>query len=527
MRARYKTEEKMISLCALLVALAAFSFYWHRSELLLYGDAVAHVNIARRVVDSLTPGPLQLGTVWLPLPHILMLPLVWWDQAWQTGFAGSVPSLLAFLIGVRGVFRLVSIFASRMAALIASITFGLNPSLLYLQSTAMTEASYLAAMVWACTYFVEFWVAARHADWQLASAALPRAGLALLAATLTRYDGWFLGGCIVFAVMLRWARLAKPPRRALLRPMLNFLLITSLAPAAWLVYNFSVYGNALEFATGSYSARAIAERTTRAGDPPYPGHHHLRTAGLYFLKAARLNTGEGPWQSVMFGVATFASLIAIVDRRFRPALILWAPLPFYAWSIAYGGVPIFIPEWWPFSFYNVRYGIQLLPALAIFVAIAYEIFRRVNWRFTHTAALPLLVIAVIAGSYTSVWRATPIVLREALADSKGRLPMETALATQLMLLPTDSRLLAFVGSHSGSIQKAGIPYRRILHEGNFNLWQAALHQPASASYVIASDGDPVAAAVQKNPDGLVAVTVLQAPGQARTVIYKSIVSAAK
>jgi hypothetical protein len=230
----------------------------------------------------------------------------------------------------------------------------------------------------------------------------------------------------------------------------------------------------------------------------------------------------------MFWVAAFASLIAIVDRRFRPALILWVPLPFYAWSIAYGGVPIFIPEWWPFSYYNVRYGIQLLPAVAIFVAIAYEIFRRVNWRFAYMASLPILVVALIAGSYTSIWRATPIVLREALVNSKGRLPLEKALAMQLTLLPQNSRLLAFVGSHSGSVQKAGIPYRRIVHEGNFRLWQAALQQPAaSASYVVASDGDPVAIAIQKNPTGLVTITVLQAPGQPRTVIYKSIVSAAK
>src|SRR5262245_34896028 len=123
MRARYKTEEKIVSLLALFLSLCAYSFFWHRSEIFLYGDAVAHINIARRVVDSLTPGPLQLGTVWLPLPHILMLPLVWWDQAWQTGLAGSLPSLFAYVIAVRGIFRLVSIFGSRMAALIAAVAF--------------------------------------------------------------------------------------------------------------------------------------------------------------------------------------------------------------------------------------------------------------------------------------------------------------------------------------------------------------------------------------------------------------------
>ena len=50
--------------------------------------------------------------------------------------------------------------------------------------------------------------------------------------------------------------------------------------------------------------------------------------------------------------------------------MLWLPLPFYMLSIAYGGVPIFMPVWWPFSYYNVRYGVELLPGFAVFTVIA-------------------------------------------------------------------------------------------------------------------------------------------------------------
>jgi hypothetical protein len=236
-----------------------------------------------------------------------------------------------------------------------------------------------------------------------------------------------------------------------------------------------------------------------------------------------LNVGEGRWEKAIFVVALFASVIAIVDRRFRPALILWVPLPFYMWAIAYGGVPIFVPEWWPFAYYNVRYGIHLLPALAVFIAVAYEILRRVNWKTAYNTALPVLAVVLIVGSYVSVLRATPIVIREGRADSKGRVPLENALATELMRVPPSARLLMFVGSHSGSIQKAGIPYRRILYEGNFDRWQGALQHPSrDAQYVVATDGDLVANAVKENPTGLEAITILQSPGRPRTVIYKSI-----
>ncbi len=74
---------------------------------MLYGDAVAHINIARRVFDSQNPGLLQLGTVWLPLPHLLMIPFIFSNAMWQNGAGGSIPSMLAYVLGVVGIFRLV------------------------------------------------------------------------------------------------------------------------------------------------------------------------------------------------------------------------------------------------------------------------------------------------------------------------------------------------------------------------------------------------------------------------------------
>ena len=44
-------------------------------SLLYYGDAVSHLVRAREFVNSARPGLLeQIGTGWLPLPHLLLLP---------------------------------------------------------------------------------------------------------------------------------------------------------------------------------------------------------------------------------------------------------------------------------------------------------------------------------------------------------------------------------------------------------------------------------------------------------------------
>src|SRR5258707_14010088 len=90
----------LVAQLAAAVSIASFFYYLQHGDLLLYGDAVAHINIARRVFDSRTPGLLQLGTVWLPLPHLLMLPFLLSRWLWQTGIGGSMPSLNASVLNV-------------------------------------------------------------------------------------------------------------------------------------------------------------------------------------------------------------------------------------------------------------------------------------------------------------------------------------------------------------------------------------------------------------------------------------------
>src|SRR5437870_10894398 len=116
-------EIAWVGILATVVSAAAFFVCVSRGDLLLYGDAVAHINIARRVFDSRTPGFLELGTVWLPLPHLLNIPFVMNDWLWRAGLGASVLSMLAYIAGVSGIFRLVRGLASRGAAWIAALIY--------------------------------------------------------------------------------------------------------------------------------------------------------------------------------------------------------------------------------------------------------------------------------------------------------------------------------------------------------------------------------------------------------------------
>src|SRR5260221_11061837 len=100
------SEMVLVAQLAAAVSIASFFYYLRHGDILLYGDAVAHIHIARRVFDSRTPGLFQLGTVWLPLPHLLDIPFIVNDRLWQTGLGASIPSMIAHWAGAGGRFSL-------------------------------------------------------------------------------------------------------------------------------------------------------------------------------------------------------------------------------------------------------------------------------------------------------------------------------------------------------------------------------------------------------------------------------------
>src|SRR5450755_2147916 len=385
----WDSEVRLLAWLATCVSVISLLFYFQHGDVLLYGDAVAHINIARRVFDSKTPGLLQLGTVWLPLPHLLMIPFLISNEMWRRGVGGSIPSMAAYVFGVIGMFRLVRGVlspnlepdrAARVAAWTATLVYAANPNLIYMQTTAMGEALYLAFFIWVVVYFSEFVRGEARA--------LTKCGLCLAAACLTRYDGWFLAAAIVTTVgLLSWrssdgaartASLLRVPRAAAVK----VVLITAAAPSLWLAYNGIVYRNPLEFANGPYSAKAIERRTENGASRGHPGSGHPVLAGMYFLKSAEVNLAENEWLQRAWVLMAVVGVVAPAftrrqqqgrpgesPRSLPPLLFLLVPLPFYALSVAYGGVPIFIPPWWPFTHYNVRYGLQMLPAFAVALAI--------------------------------------------------------------------------------------------------------------------------------------------------------------
>src|SRR5579859_3663895 len=535
----------VLAIVAALISILSFVYFYGRGEILLYGDAVAHINIARRVFDSRTPGPLQLGTVWLPLPHILTIPFIVNDWLWRTGIGGSVVSMIAYVFAGLGVARL---FWSGLLGIanqgeqsgreaswggwVAALVLLLNPNLVYMQATAMTESLSLALTIWAIVWFAEFIAARKRAavsgagDQESqalggARRSLQLCAITLAAAMLTRYDSWFLAVTVGVAVLGSFFSAPGRLRAQLKTAVWKFTLLTAAIPLFWMAYNFGVYQNPLEFANGPYSARSIEKLATRPGDPPHPGDHSMKTAAVYYWKDARLNLGDGKLQIAMVLLAVAGVVILLNRKFFWIVVFLWLPLLFYSLSIAYGAVPIFIPVWRPFSYYNVRYGLQLLPAVAIALgAVASLVNRKISHRYRSYALNAALIVLVLA-CYWQAWRAVPICLREARVNAVTRMAFESKLAAELSKLPPQASLLMFTGSHVGALQQAGIPLRHTLNEGNYGMWEPALANPALwVDYVVAQQGDAVWQSAQQHSGELVPMADILVPGQPEAVLYR-------
>jgi hypothetical protein len=182
-------------------------------------------------------------------------------------------------------------------------------------------------------------------------------------------------------------------------------------------------------------------------------------------------------------------------------------------------VPLYVPDWYPFSYYNVRYGLQLLPTFAVFAALGFEFLRnffRLRW-ITTAAALLIFV------SYFSEWRSTPICLREARVNGAARIEFEQRVAAALSKLPPSATLLMNCGAHSGAVQDAGIHFSRIIRETNYREWARALERPArTADYLIAFPGDEVWQAAQRNQTELELVALIGRSGSNQAFIYHSL-----
>lgn len=462
------------------VAIVGPYFFYSRGLTQLYGDAFAHMEAARRLFDSLTPGYSELGSVWLPMYHLLTAPLAINDHLWRTGLAGSLVSVAAFCVSAWVLFRLaLEMNRSLAAALVALTAFLLCPTMIYLASTPMTESLAILWTLLAVYGLFRFQMSGR-------TRCLVGAGVAVFFGTLTRYGEWYI---LPFAALFVFLARQNPWRIRLRRATL-FSLIGGAGPLLWMLHDWVSYANPLAFYNGPDSAQAVYARQVATTAFPYPTDGSLLMSARYYIEDLKLLLG--PWCLVL---AVFGLVMWILERRLRSrraaAFLLLVLLPFYVQALATSAVGLYVPSYFPHTYYNLRYGIELLPAIALLASFA--IPPMLSWK-SQAALLALFLAALGAQNALMLAGGTrdlPVV-KEGILNTPCKSGPDRALVDFFRRRYDGQRILMQSAEWPCVAPALGIPYHKILCGNNTKYWHRI---PDGAQklvgWVVSGERDPV------------------------------------
>lgn len=463
---RHRSLVIAIAVASVIAGSLAALHYFSLGLTLAHYDARAHLVVARRILDSLTPGWHQIGAVWLPLPHLLNMIPVQVDAWYRSGASGVAISVLAMALAAAS---LASLLLRTTGSIVAAVTGAalllLNPNVLYLQSTPMTEPLLFGLTLFSVAATAA-WVdglvppePGRHispdapmqrGSWRASgrgSTALP--GLALAGACLTRYEAWPITATLLALALVVLVRRGHSWKDGLLR-------ITHLAlwPAAavvifsansrWVVGTWFVPGNFfVPDNTEALGQPLVAWRQVREG--------LIELAGTTLPRAGYVGVALVVWS--WFRSRDRASLLLLVS------LFAAAALPISAYVQGH-----------PF---RIRYDVPLVIACASLAAAGIAIC----WRLLRVP-LAIAVLTLSVQQAPPLDREAPIVIesqREA-ANMEGRRAITAYLQTHY----DGSGIMMSMGSlghYMHDLSLAGFGIKDFLHEGNGEIWNFAMLQP--------------------------------------------------
>ena len=430
-------------LAAILGTITA-AVYWRAGLSLSHYDARAHLVVARRVFDSITPSWEQIGAVWLPLPHVLNALPVQIDWSYRTGASAIAISIASFAITVACLSAMVrKISDSRTGATLAASLFAVNPNVLYLQSTPMTEPLLFALSALALLHLTE---------WALSNVVQVRAaaGWTIALACLTRYEAWpVVGAGITLSAWVKWRRgtvftavLHEAAKLALyaLGTVLLFMLVSFTTTGVWFVTGGFYVPDAKLQGQPMAIYEAIRQGVSDLGGPRF-----AQFTAYSILIVTLVGLARRRWSALIIPLAFIAA----------------AALPFYAY---FKGHPFII-----------RYETPLILGGAACIGTAVSLLRFA----APLVAIPMLGLVMVQSPFFAPDLA-PILVEAQIdrANSIGRRAVTDCLRAQY----DGTTIMASMGSlahYLHELSEAGFDLDDFIHEGSGPLWGVALREDPS------------------------------------------------
>ncbi len=460
-------------LCLAVGAVAAIggalvAVHYHRLGLTLsHYDARGHLIVARRILDSITPGWQQIGAVWLPLPHLVNALPVQVDAWYRSGASAVAFSIAAFALTAGSIAWIVLMLtASRAAAVAGATVFALNPNVLYLQATPMTEPLLFGLTTLAVALLLEWLMSNRVGTTCV--------GSAFALACLTRYEAWPVTAMALSAAA--WARWREGDSwRTAIRRVLSIARYPIAAVLAFAVFSRVVIGVWL-VPSGFF-----------VPENPALGSPWIATSQVIW--GVRMLSGYG---LMAVGIAGLIGLllVALVDRSRAPLLVPLALAGTAAvpWIAFFDGHP-----------YRIRYLVPLVVAQAVGVGAAGGLLKRPR------PAILAATLVLVGYELRPIDATAPMVV-EAQWD-RPNMAVRQNVTECLRTTYSGDTIMASMGSlghYMQELSRAGFSVRDFLHEGNGDIWLAALTGPRPyAGWVLieeqAEGGDMLAHIARENP----------------------------
>jgi hypothetical protein len=362
---------------------------------------------------------------------------------------------------------------SRSGAITAVALLVLNPDVLYLQSTPMTEPLLFGTTAAALALTIA-WIDAGASRWPHAPGAL------LAAACLTRYEAWPIAVCTVALSAAVLLRRGTPAGRTI-RLCLELAWWPALAGLLFLINSRWTVGS--WFVSQGFF---IAENTAALGHP-LVALEQVRE-GLYRV------SGTGLVWSAYGGTALM--VVAFARSRARAPIVLLvalagaAALPWYAYVQGH-----------PF---RIRYDVPLVAACAALAGGGVSLL----WSHMRPIAATLAIVVTVVQAHP-LDRAAPMISESQLeaANQAGRRAV-----TDYLVAHRDGRTIMMsmgsLGHYMQDLSGEGFRIHDFLHEGNGDLWNyaAAWNPRGLAGWVVieqkAEGGDSLHLEARRRPDFL-------------------------
>jgi hypothetical protein len=479
LESRWSRDYMLVAVIAAVISVNAFLYFSAHGQTYVHIDAIAHVNKARGLFDNFEFGLRNLGTVWLPLPHLLGAPLAAIDVLWRNGAAGSLISVFCFIGTSLFLFQIGSAWAgSRIVGWTAFMFFALNPRLIYFFTTPENEPLTIFCATGLTYYLVRWTQGERWSD-------LALAGLFVFAGTWTRYEGWALAAaaCVAVAIVTRQRRIVAT---------ILFTGAASLGPMLWMLFNMIYFDDPLMFAYGIGSAQS-----DKAGKTFGTADKLAESVIRYFIDVAySLNPGV-VWLAI--GGIAF-SLLLLRSRSWRPTLVMLAAsgamFSYYVLNLYTGSVSILLPGLVREdlqSTLNVRYGTVMAATVPLFAGLfVFVVWRQVERR--RVAALLMLAPLVLGDPIPDASRESiqqqftdNLFYNEGVHNQSFWMPPFVEVSQRLDdagLIMTNTRIVHIV------VWATGIPMRRFVTEMNEDVWGRSLHDiDPKIRWAITEEGD--------------------------------------